>query len=184
MVEKTRQRRFGNLRAEARLANSRLGSLRYDVGIPPCQQKNCCALTALDGNGGGKPRALPWAVMWRPFRPCIRTAILEKGGHGFTIDGTAQGLRYGRLGSLRHKGLPWFCRFHCEISGLMAKAWTMQGGPSCRAASPAERSGAHGGKRSPQANRAPHPFHPAGRRTVRASGPCHPGLQTLDNAGL
>ena len=67
------------------------------VGIPPCQQKNGCALTALDGNGGGKPRALPWAVMWRPFRPCIRTAILERGGHGFTIDGTAQGLRYSRL---------------------------------------------------------------------------------------
>ena len=58
------------------------------------------------------------AVMWRPFRPCIRTAILEKGGHGFTIEGTAQGLRYGRLGSLRYKGLPWFCRFHYEISGL------------------------------------------------------------------
>ena len=85
MAEKPRHLRYG-----------RLGSLRYDVGIPPCQQKNCCALTALDGNGGGKPRALPWAVMWRPFRPCIRTAMLEKGGHGFTIDGTAQGLRYGR----------------------------------------------------------------------------------------
>jgi hypothetical protein len=27
-------------------------------------------------------------------------------------------LRYGRLGSLRYKGLPWFCRFHYEISGL------------------------------------------------------------------
>jgi hypothetical protein len=34
------------------------------------------------------------------------------------IAGTAQGLRYGRLGSLRHKGLPWFCRLHYEISGL------------------------------------------------------------------
>jgi len=44
--------------------------------------------------------------------------MLEKGGHGFTIDGTAQGLRYGRLGSLRYKGMPWFCRFHYEISGL------------------------------------------------------------------
>jgi hypothetical protein len=45
--------------------------------------------------------------MWRPFRPCIRTAILEKGGHGFTIDGTAQVLRYSRLGSLRYDvGLP------------------------------------------------------------------------------
>ena len=72
------------------LQYGRLGSLRDDVGMPPCQQKNCCALTALDGNGGGKPRALPWAVMWRPFRPCIRTAILEKGGHGFSVDGTAQ----------------------------------------------------------------------------------------------
>jgi len=56
--------------------------------------------------------------MWRPFRPCIRTAILEKGGHGFTIDGTAQVLRYGRLGSLRYNGLPWFYRFHYEMSGL------------------------------------------------------------------
>jgi len=53
-------------------------------------------------------------------------------------------------------------------------------GPSCRATSPAERSGAHGGKRSPQARRAPHPFRPAGRRTVRASGPCHPGLQPFE----
>jgi len=60
------------------------------VGMLACQRKNCCALTALDGNGGGKPRALPRAVMWRPFRPCIRTAILEKGGHGFSVDGTAQ----------------------------------------------------------------------------------------------
>jgi len=65
-----------------------------------------------------KPRALPWAVMWRPFRPCIRTAILEEESYGISIDGTAQGLRYGRLGSLRYKGLPWFCRFHYEISGL------------------------------------------------------------------
>jgi hypothetical protein len=84
----------------------RFGSLRYDVGMPSCQQKNCCALTALDGNGGSKPRALPWAVMWRPFRPWIRTALLEKGGHGFTIDGTAQGLRYSRLGSLRDDDWP------------------------------------------------------------------------------
>jgi hypothetical protein len=67
-----------------------------------------------------KPRALPWAVMWRPFRPCIRTAILEEEGHGVATDGTAQGLRYGRMGSLRYKGLPWFRRFHYEISGLMA----------------------------------------------------------------
>jgi len=65
-----------------------------------------------------KPRALPWAVLWRPFRPCIRTAMLEEESHGFSLDGTAQGLRYGRLGSLRYKGLPWFCRFHHEISGL------------------------------------------------------------------
>jgi len=65
-----------------------------------------------------KPRALPWAVLWRPFRPCIRTAMLEEESHGFSLDGTAQVLRYGRLGSLRYKGLPWFCRFHYEISGL------------------------------------------------------------------
>ena len=75
------------------------------AGLETCDTSlgcwNCCALTALDGNYGIKPRALPWAVMWRPFRPCIRTAILEKGGHGFIIDGTAQVLRYGRLGSLR-----------------------------------------------------------------------------------
>ena len=46
-------------------------------------------------------------------------------------------------------------------------------GPSCRATSPAERRGADWGNRSPLAKRAPHPFRPAGRRTVRASGPCH-----------
>ena len=68
-----------------------------------------------------KPRALPWAVLWRPFRPGIRTAMLEEESHGFSLDGTAQGLRYGRLGSLRYNGLPWFCRFHCEISGLIPK---------------------------------------------------------------
>jgi hypothetical protein len=44
--------------------------------------------------------------------------MLEEESHGFSLDGTAQGLRYGRLGSLRYKGLPWFCRFHYEISGL------------------------------------------------------------------
>jgi len=44
--------------------------------------------------------------------------MLEEESHGFSLDGTAQGLRYGRRGSLRHKGLPWFCRFHCEISIL------------------------------------------------------------------
>ena len=59
-----------------------------------------------------KPRALPWAVLWRPFRPCIRTAMLEEESHGFSIDGTAQVLRYGRLRSLRYNGLPWFCRLH------------------------------------------------------------------------
>ena len=38
---------------------------------------------------------------------------------------TAQVLRYGRLVSLRYKGWPWFCRFHCEISGLgLARAST------------------------------------------------------------
>jgi len=84
--------------------------------MPLCQQKNCCALTALDGNYRIKPRALPWAVLWRPFRPCIRTAMLES--HGFSIAGTAQVLRYGRLGSLRYNGLPWSCRFQDEISGL------------------------------------------------------------------
>ena len=96
----------------------RLGSLRHDVGMPSCQQRNCGALSALDGNGGGTPRALPWAVMWRPFRPALCGVILDEESHGFSVDGTAQGLRYGRLGSLRYKGLPWFCRFHCEISGL------------------------------------------------------------------
>ena len=36
----------------------RLGSLRYDVGMPPCQQKNCCALSALDGNHGIKTQGV------------------------------------------------------------------------------------------------------------------------------
>jgi hypothetical protein len=45
----------------------RFGSLRYDVGMPSCQQKNCCALTTLDGNDGGKPRALPGRC---PGRSC------------------------------------------------------------------------------------------------------------------
>jgi hypothetical protein len=58
-----------------------------------------------------KPRALPWAVMLRPFRPALCGVILDEESHGFSVDGTAQGLRYGRLGSLRYKGLPWFCRF-------------------------------------------------------------------------
>ena len=73
-----------------------------------------------------KPRALPWAVLWRPFRPCIRTAMLEEESHGFSLDGTAQGLRYGRLGSLRYKGLPWFCRFHYEMSGLIVSIPTVE----------------------------------------------------------
>jgi len=75
--------------------------------MPLCQQKNCCALSALDGNGGGKPRALPWAVMLRPFRPALCGVILDEESHGFSVDGTAQGLRYGRLGSLRYDvGIP------------------------------------------------------------------------------
>jgi hypothetical protein len=45
--------------------------------------------------------------------------MLEEESHGFSsIDGTAQGLRYGRLGSLRYVGWRRFCRFHYEISGL------------------------------------------------------------------
>jgi hypothetical protein len=84
------------------LRYGRLGSLRYDVGMLACQQKNCCALSALDGNGGGKPRALPWAVLLRPFRPALCGVILDEESHGFSVDGTAQGLRYGRLGSLRY----------------------------------------------------------------------------------
>jgi len=85
------------------LRYGRLGSLRYDVGMPSCQQKNCCALSVLDGNGGGKPRALPWAVMLRPFRPALCGVILDEESHGFSVDGTAQVLRYGRLGPA---GLP------------------------------------------------------------------------------
>jgi len=54
----------------------------------------------------------------RPFRPALCGVILDEESHGFSVDGTAQGLRYGRLGSLRDKGLPWFCRFYHEISGL------------------------------------------------------------------
>jgi len=76
-----------------------------------------------------KPRALPWAVLWRPFRPCIRTAMLEEESHGFSLAGTAQGLRYGRLGSLRYKGWPWFCRLHYEIAGLRPE--TSPGTPRC-----------------------------------------------------
>ena len=68
-----------------------------------------------------KPRALPWAVLWRPFRPCIRTAMLEEESHGFSLDGTAQGLRYGRLGSLHYKGMRGFGRLHYEISGLRVR---------------------------------------------------------------
>jgi len=64
-----------------------------------CWRKNCCALTALDGNYGTAPRALPWAGMLRPFRPVLCGVILDEESHGFSVDGTAQGLRYGRLGS-------------------------------------------------------------------------------------
>ena len=124
------------------------------VGIPPCQQKNGCALTALDGNGGGKPRALPWAVMWRPFRPCIRTAILEKGGHGFTIDGTAQVLRYSRLGSLRYDvGLPPCQQKNCYALTALDGNYGIKtqgvalGGPV--AAFQALYSHRHSGKRRP-----------------------------------
>jgi len=86
--------------------------------MPLCQQQNCCALSALDGNGGGKPRALPWAVMLRPFRPALCGVILDEESHGFSVDGTAQGLRYSRLGSLRYKGMRGFGRLHYEISGV------------------------------------------------------------------
>ena len=89
------------------LRYGRLGSLRYDFGMLACQRKNCCALSALDGNGGGKPRALPWAVMLRPFRPALCGVILDEESHGFSVDGTAQVLRYSRLGSLRYDvGMP------------------------------------------------------------------------------
>jgi hypothetical protein len=67
---------------------------------------------------------LPWAVLWRPFRPCIRTAMLEEESHGFSIAGTAQGLRYGRLGSLRYLGWKGHGWFYYEISGLTTKLWT------------------------------------------------------------
>jgi len=40
--------------------------------------------------------------MLRPFRPALCGVILDEESHGFSIDGTAQGLRYGRLGSLRY----------------------------------------------------------------------------------
>jgi len=113
------------------LRYGRLGSQRYDVGMPLCQQRNCGALSALDGNGGGTPRALPWAVRLRPFRPALCGAILNEESHGFSVDGTAQGLRYGRLGSLRHKGLPWFCRLHYEISGLGGDALRADFRPGC-----------------------------------------------------
>jgi len=42
----------------------------------------------------------------RPFRPALCGVILDEESHGFSVDGTAQVLRY-RLGSLRYKGLPW-----------------------------------------------------------------------------
>jgi hypothetical protein len=43
--------------------------------------------------------------------------MLEEESHGFSIDGTAQVLRYGRLGSLRYKGLPWFAGFTMKYPG-------------------------------------------------------------------
>ena len=78
-------------------------------------------------------------------------------------------------------------RFIISLKPQMANAWILPGwhGPLARPAGlPARLSGAGrtGGKQSPLAKRAPHPFRPAGRRTVRATGPCHPGFQTLDNA--
>ena len=58
VVETTRHAGLETGEAEARLANSRLGSLRYDVGMPLCQQSNGCALTALDGNYGIKTQGV------------------------------------------------------------------------------------------------------------------------------
>jgi len=40
------------------LRYGRLGSLRHDVGMPLSQQKNGCALTALDGNYGLKTQGV------------------------------------------------------------------------------------------------------------------------------
>jgi len=35
----------------------------------PMHSRSCDALSVLDGIVGITPRALPWAVLWRPFRP-------------------------------------------------------------------------------------------------------------------
>jgi len=65
--------------------------------------------------------------------------MLEEESHGFSIDGTAKGLRYGRVGSLRYNGLPWFCRFHYEISGLKPyRAFANKGGTGEEPYLPAE----------------------------------------------
>jgi len=91
------QKYFARLRVKGKLIRRRLkqGAQVSSVCKPGwCQQKNGCALTALDGNGGGKPRALPWAVRLRPFRPALRGVILDEESHGFSVDGSAQVLRY------------------------------------------------------------------------------------------
>ena len=46
--------------------------------MPSCQQRNGCALSALHGNYGIRPGALPWAVLGRPFRPFICMAALPE----------------------------------------------------------------------------------------------------------
>ena len=52
------------------LRYGRLGSLRYDVGMPLCQQKNGCALTALDGNYGIKPQGVALGCPVAVFQAC------------------------------------------------------------------------------------------------------------------
>jgi len=116
-----------------------------------------------------KPRALPWAVLWRPFRPCIRTAMLEEESHGFSLDGTAQGLRYGRLGSLRYKGGPWFCRFRYEISGLgpaRASLWRRTAG-GFRGQRKRRSQGLHSGRSGHRRV----PWRPAPRCAGQSRGP-------------
>jgi hypothetical protein len=44
--------------------------------------------------------------MLRPFRPALCGVILDEESHGFSVDGTAPVLRYGRLGSLRDDDWP------------------------------------------------------------------------------
>jgi hypothetical protein len=43
--------------------------------------------------------------------------MLEEESHGFSIAGTAQGLRYGRLGSLRYEGMRGFAGFTMKYPG-------------------------------------------------------------------